>query len=273
MQLQLIDAFSDGMFTGNPAGVCLLDAERPAPWLQAVAREMNQAETAFLLPADDGFGLRWFTPVLEVDLCGHATLASAHFLWEEGHLPPGADARFQTRSGWLTARRDGTWITLDFPSTPPAPCASPPALLQALGVSGVTVLRSRFDYFVVLEDPAAVRALRPDLRLLREVGGRGVVVTAPTDRPGEDFLSRFFAPAAGVDEDPVTGSAHCALAPYWSARLGRASLVGYQASARGGVVRVEQAGERVLLSGQATTVVRGTLLSEAESARPTDRRG
>ena len=258
--LHLIDAFTAAPFAGNPAGVCLLDGPRPDAWLQAVAREMNQAETAFLERRDDGFGLRWFTPATEVDLCGHATLASAHFLWEEGHLERGDAARFHTRSGLLTATRTGALITLDFPSTPPAPCAAPPGLLPALGVTAATVQRSRFDYFVVLEDPAALLALRPDAAQLSRLETRGVIVTTPSDRAGADFLSRFFAPGVMVEEDPVTGSAHCALAPYWTARLGRNPLTGYQASARGGTVHVELRGDRVLLGGQAVTTVRGVLL-------------
>lgn len=260
LPIHLIDAFTSERFAGNPAGVCLLDGPRPDTWMQAVAREMNQAETAFLRPAADGFELRWFTPTVEVDLCGHATLASAHFLWRQGHLQRDQQARFHTRSGLLTATPDGEWITLDFPATPPEPCAPPAELLPALGIPAAPVLRSRFDYFVVLEEPARLRALRPDLRALREIETRGVIVTTPSDEAGADFLSRFFAPRAGVDEDPVTGSAHCALAPYWTERLGRKTLVGKQLSQRGGTVRVEHAGERVYLSGKAVTVTEGTLL-------------
>ncbi len=264
--LHLIDAFTAEPFAGNPAGVCLLDGPQSDRWLQAVACEINQAETAFLLRRQDGFDLRWFTPALEVDLCGHATLASAHFLWEEGHLNPREAARFHTRSGLLSATRSEEWITLDFPATPAEPCNPPPQLLGALGLADATVLRSRFDYLVVLEDPARLRALQPDLRFLAEVETRGVIVTTPSDRPDADFLSRFFAPGAGVNEDPVTGSAHCALAPYWAAALGRPALIGYQASARGGTVRVELAGDRVLLGGKAVTTVKGFLLSEADNS-------
>ena len=258
--LHLIDAFTDEPFAGNPAGVCLLDAPQPDAWLQAVAREMNQAETAFLRPIEDGFELRWFTPTVEVDLCGHATLASAHFLWQQGHLQPTDPARFHTRSGLLSASLREDWITLDFPATPPLPCDPPAGLLAALGIDEAPVLRTRFDYFVVLEEPVTLRALKPDMSALRAIETRGVVVTTPSDRAGADFLSRFFAPASGVEEDPVTGSAHCALAPYWAARLRRSTLVGYQASPRGGTVRVEDAGERVYLSGRAITVVEGTLV-------------
>lgn len=259
LDLWLVDAFTDTLFAGNPAAVCLLDKPRPDEWMQALAREMNQAETAFLLRADTGFDLRWFTPTVEVDLCGHATLASAHFLWEEHHVKPRATAKFNTRSGVLTAKRKDGWILLDFPATAPEPTEPPPYLLDALRAHGATVLKSRFDYVVVLDDAKKVRAVKPDLRLLKGIEARGVIVTAPSDRPGEDFVSRFFGPAVGVDEDPVTGSAHCALAPYWAARLGRKALVGYQASARGGTVRVECAGDRVLLGGKAVTVLSGSL--------------
>jgi PhzF family phenazine biosynthesis protein len=258
--LHLIDAFTDEAFRGNPAGVCLIDTPEPDDWLQAVAREMNQAETAFLRPLADGYELRWFTPTVEVDLCGHATLASAHFLWQQGQLPAKDTARFHTRSGLLTATLQEGWITLDFPSTPPLPCEAPVPLLDALGIRDAAVLRSRFDYFVVLDHPNLLRELRPDLRALREIEARGAIVTTASDEPGADFLSRFFAPQVGVDEDPVTGSAHCALAPYWAARLERRTLVGRQISPRGGTVRVEDAGERVYLSGKAVTVVKGTLL-------------
>jgi len=260
LPLHLIDAYAAAPFSGNPAGVCLLDGPRPDAWMQQVAREMQQAETAFLLREGADFRLRWFTPSVEVDLCGHATLASAHFLWTEGQVQPEDAVRFHTRSGPLIASRSGELIVLDFPATPAQPAQSPPGLLAALGVSGpAEVLRSRFDYLVVLEDPAALRALAPDFRELAALATRGVIVTAPSDLPEADFLSRFFAPAVGVNEDPVTGSAHCALAPYWTGRLGRAELIGYQASARGGVVRVEQAGERVRLAGRAVTVLRGVL--------------
>lgn len=259
LPLFLVDAFTREPFAGNPAGVVLLDRPGPDAWMQEVAREMNQAETAFLLPREEGFGLRWFTPAVEVDLCGHATLASAHVLWEEGRLPEQAEARFETRSGLLRASRQDGWIVLDFPATPAGPCAPPAGLLPALGLTRGEVRRSRFDYLVVIDDPARLRRLDPDLGALRSIEARGVIVTAPSDRPDADFLSRFFAPRSGVPEDPVTGSAHCTLAPYWSALLGRKSLVGFQASARGGLVRTELAGERVRLSGQAVTVARGEL--------------
>ena len=257
-----VDAFTDRPFAGNPAAVCVLPGPADEGWMQAVAREMNLAETAFLYrrPAGDGFALRWFTPTTEVDLCGHATLASARVLWDEGHLPPGETARFHTRSGLLTAERRGAWIELDFPAEPPDAADAPPGLAAALGATPQYVGRNRFDYLVEVESAAAVRALRPDFTALRSVPTRGVIVTAPSDDPAFDFVSRFFAPRAGIDEDPVTGSAHCCLGPFWGARLGKEPLTGYQASARGGVVRVRLAGARVLLGGQTVTVLRGELL-------------
>lgn len=259
-RLTTVDAFTDQAFAGNPAAVCVLEAPRSDSWMQAVAREMNLAETAFLVRAAGQFGLRWFTPAVEVELCGHATLASAHVLWEEGHLDPSADARFHTRSGLLTATRRDGWITLDFPATPPVPAEPPAELPLALGVPIRFAARTQFDYLVELESEASVRTLAPDLDLLAQVGGRGVIVTSRSSTPGRDFVSRFFGPAVGIPEDPVTGSAHCALGPLWGERLGKSSLVGYQASSRGGLVRVTVAGDRVLLGGQAVTVLRGELV-------------
>jgi PhzF family phenazine biosynthesis protein len=259
LRLTTVDAFTATPFAGNPAAVCLLPAPRDEAWMRAVAREMNLAETAFLLRQGEDFGLRWFTPAVEIDLCGHATLASAHVLWEEGHLAPEAEARFHTRSGLLRATRQDDWITLDFPATPPAACERVPEIVRAIGAPIRLFARTRFDYLVELESEAAVRALTPDFALLAGLGGRGVIATSLASSPGVDFVSRFFAPAAGVAEDPVTGSAHCALGPLWAERLGKTSLVGYQASARGGIVRVTVAGERVLLGGQAVTVLRAEL--------------
>lgn len=258
----VVDAFTDRPFAGNPAAVCLLPAPADEAWMRDVAREMNLAETAFLHRTGDGFALRWFTPAVEVDLCGHATLASAHVLFEEGHLAPGDTARFQTRSGTLTAVRRGTGIELDFPRAAAAAAPTPADLLPGLGIGEARwVGRNQFDYFVELGSEAAVRALAPNFHALRSLGVRGVIVTSLAD-PGRpyDFVSRFFAPGAGIDEDPVTGSAHCALAPYWGARLGRDAMTGYQASARGGTVHVTCRGDRVLLGGQAVTVLRATLL-------------
>ena len=264
-----VDAFADAAFQGNPAAVCLLDAPASAEWMQQVAAEMNLSETAFLVPNDDssagsgqGWHLRWFTPTMEVDLCGHATLASAHVLWETDRLAPDAPVHFHTRSGVLTATREGDEITLDFPATPPEPADAPDGLLDALRVEPQHVGRSRFDYLIEVADAATVRSLVPDFAALARVDARGVIVTSRGDGSGADFVSRFFAPAAGVNEDPVTGSAHCCLAPYWSAKLGRADLVGYQASRRGGTVRVHTDGDRVRLSGRAMTILRGELLAD-----------
>ena len=255
-----VDAFADRPFGGNPAAVCILPAPRDASWMQDVAREMNLAETAFLHPENEGYRLRWFTPAIEVALCGHATLASAHVLWEDGRLPRDRQARFHTESGLLTAERRDGWIELDFPATPPASVAPPAGLSAGLRAAPVWVGRSTFDYLVELDSEDAVRGLKPDLAALERIETRGVIVTSRASTAGYDFVSRFFAPRAGVPEDPVTGSAHCALAPFWSERLGRTEMTGYQASARGGVVRVRNAGDRVVLGGQAVTVLRGELL-------------
>ena len=200
-----VDAFTDRPFAGNPAAVCVLAAPRSDSWMRDVAREMNLSETAFLHPDGDGFSLRWFTPTTEVALCGHATLASAHVLWEDGHLPGDRQARFQTRSGILTADRTGDWIRMDFPAKPPRPADAPDSLLAALGSPARFVGRNEFDFLVELESAAAVRSLSPDIAGIARAGARGVIVTAASDDPAFDFVSRFFAPGAGVDEDPVTG--------------------------------------------------------------------
>ena len=255
-----VDAFTDRAFGGNPAAVCLLERHAAPEWMQNVAREMNLSETAFPSPRADGYDLRWFTPGAEVDLCGHATLATAHVLWTEGLLEPTATARFHTRSGWLTADRRGDWIELDFPSQAATPQQAPSELLSALGVRPQFVGKNRTDYLVELASEADVRAARPDFGKLRALPIRGVIITSRAALPGVDFVSRFFAPGVGVDEDPVTGSAHCALAPHWATRLAKDEMVGFQASARGGTVRVRVAGDRVKLAGQAVTVLKGELL-------------
>jgi predicted PhzF superfamily epimerase YddE/YHI9 len=256
-----VDAFTAQPFAGNPAAVCVLTESAPESWMRDVAREMNLSETAFVVPEDGGFRLRWFTPAAEVDLCGHATVASAHVLWEDGHLPAGAQARFHTRSGPLLADRRGAWIELDFPATPAVAAEAPAGLLAALGASAAAVSRSKFDYLVEVDSEETVRAMSPDFTAVRKTQARGVIVTARSSAAEYDFVSRFFAPAVGVDEDPVTGSAHCALGPYWGARLGKAQMTGYQASARGGVVKVRLAGDRVILGGQAVTVMHGELVA------------
>lgn len=257
-----IDSFTDRAFAGNPAAVCVLADERSAQWMQALAGEMNLSETAFVRRVDDGFELRWFTPAVEVDLCGHATLASAHALWSHDHVEVNRPIQFHTRSGVLTCVQRGDWIELDFPATPASECEPPAGLLDALQIQPTYIGRSKFDKLLVVESPEVVRKVRPDfLRLRQLLGVRGVILTGPSDGPEFDFISRYFAPGVGIDEDPVTGSAHCTLAPYWSDRLGKTSMVGYQASDRGGVVRVEVVGDRVLLIGQAVTVFRGELLA------------
>jgi len=255
-----VDAFTDKPFAGNPAAVCILPGPKDDRWMQDLAREMNLSETAFLHRENDGYRLRWFTPAVEVALCGHATLASAHVLWQDGHLAEGAQARFHTQSGLLTAERRGDWIELDFPATPAAPAQPPAGLAKALGVVPQTVGRSRFDYLVEVETEDVVRRLAPDFGTLARAETRGVIVTSRASTPGFDFVSRFFAPRAGVNEDPVTGSAHCTLTPFWSQRLGKKEMVAYQASQRGGVVRVRLHGDRVVLGGQAVTVLRGELV-------------
>ncbi len=256
----IVDAFTDRPFAGNPASVCILSAPAAEPWMKAVAREMNLSETAFLHREGDGWRLRWFTPALEVDLCGHATLASAHVLWEEGHLAAGARGRFFTRGGVLSAETDGSWITLDFPSKPPGPCAPPEGIEKAIGARAVSAGRNEFDLLIEVESEKAVRGLKPDFRALATFPVRGVMVTARAEMPGFDFVSRFFGPACGIPEDPVTGSAHCCLGPFWGSRLKKSELLAYQASARGGTIRVGLRGERVLLGGQAVTVSRGEIL-------------
>ncbi len=257
--LVVVDAFTDRPFRGNPAAVCKLETPRDAGWMQDVAREMNLSETAFLHEQPDGvWGLRWFTPGGEVDLCGHATLASAHVLWETGGT---ADLlRFQTRSGELRATRAEGLIWLDFPALPVEEVPTPVGLAETLGATPVAVGQSRWDLLVELESEAVVRELTPSIYALPEA--RGVIVTAAATTPGLDFVSRFFAPAYGIPEDPVTGSAHCVLAPYWQTRLGKAEMTAYQASVRGGTVRVRCDGDRVHLGGQAVTVLRSELVVE-----------
>lgn len=257
-----VDAFTHVPYRGNPAAVCVLDREAEPEWMQAVAREMNLSETAFLVHRpDQDWDLRWFTPAVEVDLCGHATLASAHVLWAEGHQPAGAAIRFHTRSGVLSALQKPPWIEIDLPALPAAPCDAPPGLLTALGVRSAAWLgRSRMDLLVRLEDEAEVRGIAPDMTRLRAIDARGIMVTAPSASGEFDFVSRFFAPRVGVAEDPVTGSAHSCLGPYWAAQLDRSELMAFQASARGGVIRVTVQGDRVLLGGECVTVLKGELI-------------
>jgi PhzF family phenazine biosynthesis protein len=278
LRIVQVDAFTDRPFSGNPAAVLLLPEDeafrwQDDVWLQNVAAEMNLSETAFLRRRSDGdFDLRWFTPGVEVELCGHATLASAHVLWTEGHAPEGQALRLHTLSGVLASERavdnDGRrWIELDFPAEPAVEASPPPGLLAALGIERPMYFgRNRFDFLVEVSTEAELRRLRPDMARLAEHSARGVIVTSRSET--YDFVSRFFAPAAGVPEDPVTGSAHCCLGPHWEGRLGRSELRGYQASARGGLVRVRCRGERVSLGGQAVTVLRGELAFPAHGPAP-----
>jgi PhzF family phenazine biosynthesis protein len=255
-----VDAFTDKPFSGNPAAVCLLPQARETTWMQAVAKEMNLSETAFLLKQEDGYNLRWFTPAVEVDLCGHATLASAHVLWETGILRREEQARFHTRSGLLTAVCKGREMELNFPAKNEEPAEAPGGLLEALKVKAMYIGKSKFDYLVQVEAEETVRGLKPDFAILKNIPVRGVIVTSRAVSPGYDFISRFFAPAAGVNEDPVTGSAHCTLGPFWSRRLGKKEFLAYQASERGGTLRVRLAGDRVHLGGNATTIFQGEMI-------------
>lgn len=258
-----VDAFTCTPFAGNPAAVCLLDSPADEGWMQSVAMEMNLSETAFLHPENDGYRLRWFTPKKEVRLCGHATLASAHVLWESGVLPESAQASFHTLSGLLTAMKNGDWVEMDFPARIHERCTPPDGLIEALGATTLSVQCREQIYMVELEDETAVRSLEPDFTMLSRLDLRSVMVTARSDSPEFDFVSRYFAPSVGVNEDPVTGSAHCALAPFWSARLGKQEMRAYQASARGGELVVRLAGDRVILCGQAVTIMAGELVGKA----------
>ena len=256
-----VDAFADGPFSGNPAAVVLLPAAAETAWMHKVAAEMNLSETAFLTRRAEGeFDLRWFTPAVEVDLCGHATLASAHALWQGGYAPDSAPLQFHTKSGVLTATPDDGWIELDFPATHVTSAEAPAGLLDALRAQATYVGRSKFDYLVEVGSEDIVRDLTPDFAALRTLPVRGVIVTSQASTPGWDFVSRFFAPGSGIDEDPVTGSAHCALTPYWSTKLGKTDFTARQLSARGGTLRLSLVGDRVRLRGQATSVLRGELM-------------
>jgi PhzF family phenazine biosynthesis protein len=250
-----VDAFTSEPFKGNPAGVCLLNEAAPDDWMKLIAREMNLSETAFLVPDNGEYQLRWFTPAVEVDLCGHATLASAHVLWETGLLQKSVTAKFHTKSGLLQADFINGWVTLDFPSLPPESTPSLPGLESALGCPFQYCGKSRFDYLVEVESETVVRHLSPDFGEIAHLPVRGVIVTSRSSTPDYDFVSRFFAPAVGVNEDPVTGSAHCVLTPYWSRKLGQKALSSYQASLRGGKLKVEDRGDRVSISGQAVTTM------------------
>jgi PhzF family phenazine biosynthesis protein len=260
-----VDAFANKPFSGNPATVCLLSVPQDTSWLQDVAREMNQAATAFVLrrEGEDAFDLRWFSPIVELELCGHGTLSSAYVLWNAGHLKADEPARFHTLAGLLIAERKGEWIELKFPTLTQEAVDSanvPADLLPALGVSATYIGKSQLDYLVEVESEDILRAINPDFARLSNVDARGIIVTSRASTREYDFVSRFFAPRRGMNEDFVTGSAHCCLAPYWSPKLDQTELVGYQASSRGGIIRTRLAQDHVYLSGQAIMVSRGDLL-------------
>ncbi len=263
MKIFQVDAFTTQPFKGNPAGVCLLEKTMPDEWMRSLAMEMNLSETAFILPGKDAFSLRWFTPRKEVRLCGHATLASAHTLWETGIVKKDESIQFDTLSGRLVARRVDGWIELDFPVRPTTPCDPRPDINSALGIDPVATAISPSemgDYLLLeLAGDAAVRNLVPDFVKLEACRARAVIVTARSDDPAYDFVSRFFAPWLGINEDPVTGSAHCYLAPYWAGKLGKKDFMACQVSERGGVMGCRWEGERVFLNGQAVTVFKGEL--------------
>ncbi|BAZ53631.1 Phenazine biosynthesis PhzC/PhzF protein [Nostoc sp. NIES-4103] len=256
-----VDAFTNTPFAGNPAAVCVLSTPQDDVWMQNVAQEMNLSETAFLIRQDDGFNLRWFTPTVEVPLCGHATLASAHVLWSEAHLLPDEIARFHTKSGVLIAKRQGAWIELDFPVNHSQTAVAPPELSQALGVPYKAVFENSLGYLVEVESEDLVRQMQPNFEEIKKLPVSNVLVTSTTnDDSTYDFVSRFFAPGLGINEDPVTGAAHCCLASFWRDRLAKDEFLAYQASSRGGVVKVRYSGgDRVFLAGQAVTVLRGEL--------------
>ncbi len=258
MKIYQVDAFTEKPFKGNPAAVCILVEYPTEKWMQNVASEMNLAETAFLVQMKQGYSLRWFTPNSEVDLCGHATLASAHILWEKGYLKQDQEANFYTKSGLLTAKINEEWIQLNFPATPEEKTNAPEELIEALEINPIYIGKNVFDYLIEVESEETVKKIQPNFTKLMKVPTRGVIVTAKSTE--YDFISRFFAPEVGIFEDPVTGSTHCCLGPYWNKKLRKDKLNAYQASERGGVLKIQVAGERVLISGKAVTVMEGDLL-------------
>jgi PhzF family phenazine biosynthesis protein len=260
LKIYHVNAFTRRSFAGNPAAVCLLEHPKVDSWMQGVAMQMNVSETAFLLRKGDGYNLRWFTPKVEVDLCGHGTLASAHVLFQTGGAQHDAIINFYTNSGLLTAVLNADWIELNFPTTPDEETSAPEGLEAALGIEARYIGKTQFDYIVEVASDEIVRNLNPDFEALRHVPTRGVIVTSSTDSDEFDFVSRFFCPILGINEDPVTGSAHCCLGPYWARKLDKTDLVAYQASRRGGIIRVRVDNDRIRLSGQAVTVVKGELL-------------
>lgn len=276
-----VDAFTDQPFAGNPAAVCVTSEPLADHLMQAIALEMNLSETAFLYPIEGGYSLRWFTPAAEVDLCGHATLASAHVLWSEGHLKAPEKARFSTKSGWLGAEKKGDWIELDFPAQPVRVVAHvPPQLVVSLCCGGTirTVAKNDVNYLVEIQSEKALRSLQPDFAAVKKLPVQGIIATAVADNDQYDFVSRYFAPAVGINEDPVTGSAHASLAPYWQEKLGKSQMLAQQISARGGVVQVQcalensntaatTANNRIKISGQSVTVFKGNLLADGQVLR------
>ncbi|MGB3755604.1 MAG: PhzF family phenazine biosynthesis protein [Rivularia sp. (in: cyanobacteria)] len=256
-----VDAFTNKPFAGNPAAVCVLDSLKDDEWMQNVAKEMNLSETAFLVKQEDGYSLRWFTPATEVPLCGHATLASSHVLWSENHLSARESARFHTKSGLLIAKKQEDWIELDFPANPSEDISTPPEISEALGVPVKTVMRNSLGYLVEVESENLVKNIKPNFTLLAKLFPEVIVTSIAESNSKYDFVSRFFCPGLGINEDPVTGAAHCCLAPYWRNKLNKDEFLAYQASSRGGVVKVKYPGEdRVYLRGQAVTVLRGELI-------------
>ena len=260
-----VDAFTDEPFTGNPAAVCILPKLYEPAWMQQVAAEMNLSETAFLHRDNTGWNLRWFTPIAEVDLCGHATLASAHTLYESGNLRPNEPAIFHTRSGELRCEHGPAGIRMHFPRVAQEPTTAPFDLSTALGTRLQYVGKTKFDFLIEVEDEKTLRELEPNMDLLKTMKARGFIVTAPTDHPELDFVTRFFAPAYGIPEDPVTGSAHCTLAEYWGHKLNKTSLAAHQISTRGGRILMEIEHNGIALSGKAVTVMRGELIGPGSS--------
>jgi PhzF family phenazine biosynthesis protein len=254
-----VDAFTDQPFQGNPAAVVILEKTQPAQWMQLVAREMNLSETAFVYRQENGYKLQWFTPRTEIELCGHATLATAHVLWESGRETPEARIRFSTRSGWLSAEKKQGIIELDFPAAGSKTGDLTEELIAAIGSVPESVHISGEKWLLEYPDEADIVNMKPDFGKLIKFSGRGLIVTSRSERPGIDFVSRYFAPWVGVNEDPVTGSAHCILGPYWGEKLGKNHLMGRQLSARGGTVHVRLSGERVYIGGQAVTIFHGEM--------------
>jgi len=254
-----VDAFTDKLFSGNPAAVVVLEQQAETAWMQSIAREMNLSETAFVHPQQGGYHLQWFTPQVEVDLCGHATLATAHILWQTGLVKTADPIRFFTRSGWLTASQRNDLIEMDFPSASVEPVDVTEELITAVGVRPDFTYISGDKWLFEYADESIVRGLKPDFMALKQRKGRALSVTAPSFTPGFDFVSRYFAPWIGIDEDPVTGSAHCFLGPYWAQKLGKSYLTAFQASSRGGIVNVRVSGDRTYIGGKAITVFAGEL--------------